>query len=176
MNRLRNRLILAFLAATIVPLIVTLFIMTSLLERSLSFAATDELDRLSRSLEAIGREYYQLARERLREDAASGDTPSRIFHQSERGSWPAPVSDFWDSGEPERFTTTGNRGDHIEYLVRTEEGVRSYIRSLGTLEMAQLTEQYRDWLNLDRPWIFSAVSLRRCLFLSLRCGWFSSAG
>ena len=54
MNRLRNRLILVFLAATIVPLIVTLFIMTSLLERSLSFATTDELDRLSKSLEEIG--------------------------------------------------------------------------------------------------------------------------
>ena len=33
--------------------------MTSLLERSLSYATIGELDRLSKSLEEIGREYYQ---------------------------------------------------------------------------------------------------------------------
>ena len=47
MNRLRNRLILAFLAATILPLAATVWITTSLLDRSLGYATTGELDRLS---------------------------------------------------------------------------------------------------------------------------------
>src|ERR1044071_1604567 len=103
MNRLRNRLILAFLAATIIPLIVTFFITTSLLERSLSFATTDELDRLSRSLEEIGREYYQQAREVLRKDAQTGTASHTTYLQRNRAGWPAPILEFWESGEPERF-------------------------------------------------------------------------
>ncbi len=72
MNRLRNRLILIFLAATLVPLGVTLWITTSLLERSLTYTSTRELDELSKSLEKTGREYYQQARENLRVAAVSG--------------------------------------------------------------------------------------------------------
>ena len=52
MNRLRNRLIAAFLAATVLPLAATIWITTSLLDRSLGYATTGELDRLSRTLEA----------------------------------------------------------------------------------------------------------------------------
>ena len=44
MNRLRNRLIAIFLAATLAPLAATLWITTSLLDRSLSYASTGELD------------------------------------------------------------------------------------------------------------------------------------
>ena len=47
MNQLRNRLVLIFLAATLIPLGVTLWITTSLLDRSLSYASTRELDELS---------------------------------------------------------------------------------------------------------------------------------
>ena len=56
MNRLRNRLILAFMAATVVPLAATLWITTSLLDRSLSYTTTRELDELSKSLEQTARE------------------------------------------------------------------------------------------------------------------------
>ena len=56
MNRLRNRLIAIFLAATLAPLAATLWITTSLLDRSLSYASTGELDRLSRSLQKTGHE------------------------------------------------------------------------------------------------------------------------
>ena len=57
MNRLRNRLILIFLAATLVPLGVTLWITTSLLEHSLTYTSTGELDEISKSLEKTGRVY-----------------------------------------------------------------------------------------------------------------------
>ena len=72
MNRLRNRLIGIFLAATLVPLAATLWITTSLLDRSLSYASTGELDRLSRSLQKTGKELYQRACDALKNDALSG--------------------------------------------------------------------------------------------------------
>ena len=72
MNRLRNRLIGIFLAATLVPLAATLWITTSLLDRSLSYASTGELDRLSRSLQKTGKELYQRACDALKNDALAG--------------------------------------------------------------------------------------------------------
>ena len=48
-NRLRNRLILVFLTATLIPLGATIWITTSLLDWSLNFSTTDELEKLSRT-------------------------------------------------------------------------------------------------------------------------------
>jgi len=72
MNRLRNRLILVFAVATIAPLLFTIWISLSLLNRSLSLASTRELDQVSQSLEKTGRELYQRARESLKDDANTG--------------------------------------------------------------------------------------------------------
>ena len=72
MHRLRNRLIAAFLAATILPLAATIWIATSLLDRSLGYATTGELDRLSRTLEGTVRQFYQREREALKQDATGG--------------------------------------------------------------------------------------------------------
>ncbi len=72
MNRLRTRLILAFLAATMLPLAATVWITTSLLDRSLGYATTGELDRLSRTLEATVRQFYQRERDALKQDALAG--------------------------------------------------------------------------------------------------------
>ena len=63
MTRLRTRLIVAFLAATLIPLAATVWITTSLLDRSLGYATTGDLDRLSRTLEATVRQFYQRERE-----------------------------------------------------------------------------------------------------------------
>ena len=71
---LRNRLIAAFLAATLLPLAATIWITTSLLDRSLGYATTGELDRLSRTLEATVRQFYQREREALKQDALAGRT------------------------------------------------------------------------------------------------------
>jgi len=49
MTRIRTRLIVVFLTATIIPLLVTVYIMTSLLERSLSVPPTEEIDQLPNS-------------------------------------------------------------------------------------------------------------------------------
>ena len=52
----------------------TLWVTTSLLERSLGYAASGqtELDEVSRSLEKTGREFYQRARASLKADAEAG--------------------------------------------------------------------------------------------------------
>ena len=59
MHSLRAKLIAAFMIATLVPLGATIWITTSLLERSLGYATTAEIDRLSRTLEGTVRQFYQ---------------------------------------------------------------------------------------------------------------------
>ena len=65
MNRLRNQLILIFLAATLAPLAATVWVTTSLLDLSLQFTSTDELKAISDSLETTGKEFYQRERANL---------------------------------------------------------------------------------------------------------------
>jgi len=110
-NRIRTRLILAFLLATVLPLIATVWIMTSLLERSLSFATTEQLDHLSKSLQETGRHYYQQARENLRVGAESGTLMPNTFAKTDEAGWPADIADFWQSGEPDRFVIAGSGGN-----------------------------------------------------------------
>ena len=69
---LRSRLIAAFLASTLLPLAATVWITTSLLDRSLRYATTGELDRLSRTLEVTAKQFYQRERDALKQDALAG--------------------------------------------------------------------------------------------------------
>lgn len=140
MNRLRNRVILVFLAATLGPLAATLWITVSLLQRSLSYATTAELDTVSRSLETTAREYYRQARERLRHDVAEG----RIQPVPIAAPWPEPVRDFWESGSTERFYLTGDRGNVLNYVVRSQSGPQVYALDLGPVGMTAISSQYRQ--------------------------------
>ena len=144
MNRLRNRLIAIFLAATLAPLAATLWITTSLLDRSLSYASTGELDRLSRSLQKTGHELYQRAREALRNDALSGRLQPLRYTAAERAGWPAPVKSFAESGDAERFLISGRDGDRIDYLARRAGDVWLWSTSLGDVGLDQLSREYRD--------------------------------
>jgi hypothetical protein len=47
---LRSRLIVAYLAATIVPFAATVWVTMALIDRSLGYATTQELDRVSNTL------------------------------------------------------------------------------------------------------------------------------
>jgi nitrogen fixation/metabolism regulation signal transduction histidine kinase len=147
-NRIRTRLIAVFLAATIVPLIVTGVLMSSLLEQSLSYTTTGELNRLSQSLEETGRDYYVQARETLRKEAKTGTLQPRSFGAAARDAWPPAVGEFWDSGEPERFVLSGEGGDRIEYMLRGPAGVQVFERSLGNVHMEDLRAQIRDTREL----------------------------
>src|SRR5262249_26659646 len=143
MHHLRNRLIIAFLAATVIPLAATLWIATALLDRSLAYTTTKELDELSKSLEQTGREFYQRARQDLKEDAAAGRRIAAQYTPSGKEKWPMAVEEFWESNEPERFVLAGESGDHVEYLVRQAAGVSVFSRDLGPIRMQQLTDEYR---------------------------------
>src|SRR5436309_14519757 len=110
MNRLRTKLIVVFLAATLAPLGVTVWVTTSLLESSLGFAGRSQaqLDELSRSLEQTGREFYQRARAALKSDAEAG----RLLPRRLRKTDPA-VREFSESGEQERFELAGSEGHRL---------------------------------------------------------------
>ena len=153
MNRLRTRLIAAFLAATVLPLAATIWITTSLLDRSLGYATTGELDRLSRTLEATVREFYQRERDALRQDALAGRAAPTSYAVSDTTNWPDAVRAFWDSGEVERFAVSGSSGDHVDYLRRRDgtgsaPGVTVHRRDLGDIRMDQLSAELRQTRQL----------------------------
>lgn len=143
MSSLRYRLIAAFLAATLVPLAVTLWITTSLLEQGLRYAPTQQLDAISLSLEKTAREYYQQARESLRAEASSGKASPERYHAARRDPWPGWVRDFEESGQPERFELAGDRGQTLEYLVRHGREIWVYSRSLG-VPLGRVRAEYAD--------------------------------
>ncbi len=144
MNRLRNRLIGIFLAATLAPLAATLWITTSLLDRSLSYASTGELDRLSRDLQKTGKELYRSACDRLKSDALAGHlAPTARYAAAARAQWPAAARSFFDSGEAETFVIEGQGGNRIGYLVRRDQDVWKWTAGLGGVGLDGLSAEYR---------------------------------
>ncbi len=133
MHRLRNKLVLVFLAATLVPLLATLWMTTSLLQMSLSYTPTQELDDLSKSLESTGQKFYQNEREDLRAAAEKGTLAPRYLTAAE-----AP--EFWESGEQEQFSLAGPKKDTLELMVREPNRVALYSEPLG-VEMGELTQR-----------------------------------
>jgi nitrogen fixation/metabolism regulation signal transduction histidine kinase len=118
--------------------------MTSLLERSLDYATTEQLDILSKSLQDTGRHYYQQARESLRAEVASGTISPTPYLNSRQPYWPTEVSDFWQSGDPDRFIISGPNGSRLDYFVRRPDGVHAYSRDLGEVRMGDLSQQFRE--------------------------------
>ncbi|MBL8239935.1 MAG: HAMP domain-containing protein [Bryobacterales bacterium] len=131
---LRTKLIVVFLAATLAPMAVMVWVTTHLFETSLSQTTTAELDEMSVSLRATGLEMYQMAREVLKADAQAG----RVWPKRYVASDPV-VAAFAESGEAEWF---GSRADTVQYFVRSDDGgVRVYERKLGGVNLDRLTEQ-----------------------------------
>jgi len=143
-NRLRNRLILIFLAATLAPLAATIWITTSLLEWSLDFSATGKLEDLSQSLERTAKALYQRECADLKRQAQDGSLAPRKFTAAGRASWPEPVRNFAESGQPDDFERAGHEGDRLDYLVRHGDDVWSYAASLGEVAMDRLTREIGD--------------------------------
>jgi nitrogen fixation/metabolism regulation signal transduction histidine kinase len=141
MNRLRNRLILVFILATLLPVCLTIWTTLSLLELSRGLAPLAELDGVSRSLETTGRELYTISKEGLRRDAEEGRIEPRKLT-------PAEAQAFWDSGAANQFELAGDRGDRLEYFVRHADAgdrrgdeVWMYSRPMH-VAMGDLTAQY----------------------------------
>ena len=159
MNRLRNRLILIFLAATLTPLAATVWLTTSLLEQSLSFSAIGQLGGLSNALEQTGLEFYQGQRKELKRRAEAKEMEPHRYLAGDRANWPDRVREFAASDDGERFVTAGQEGDRLDYLVRHGGDIWSYSASLGDIRMEQLTSQIRDARALVRD--FGERDLRR---------------
>jgi nitrogen fixation/metabolism regulation signal transduction histidine kinase len=138
-NRLRNRLILVFLAATLVPLAATVWLSTALLEQSVDLSANGQLDRISDSLERTGRQLYQREREGLAHRAQTGEIKPVRYAAAEQDTWPEPVKAFKASGQQDRFNVSGDGGNRLDYLIRRPDGdVWVYSTSLGDVQLDRL--------------------------------------
>jgi nitrogen fixation/metabolism regulation signal transduction histidine kinase len=143
-NRLRNRLILIFLAATLAPLAATVWITNSLLEQSLSYATTDQVDALARSLHRTGRELYQRACADLKRQALAGDAKPALYAAAARARWPEEVKSFAEGSDPEAFVHAGRDGDRVDYLVRHGRDVWQYSAGLGEVATERLQREISD--------------------------------
>jgi two-component system, NtrC family, nitrogen regulation sensor histidine kinase NtrY len=167
---LRNRLIAAFVASTLLPLGATVWITTTLLDRSLRYATTGELDRLSRTLESTAKQFYQRERDALKQDALAGRTRPTLYPAADASRWPESIRSFWESGESERFGVSGASGERVDYMRRVDgpggrAGVEIYSRDLGGVSMEQLATQVRETRRLVDA--IDARDLRRGFTLTL---------
>ena len=143
MNRLRNRLVLIFVVATLAPLCLMGWISVGLLHYSLSLSATPELDQVSQSLKSTGHELFRRASDSLKRDAISGRIPARQFPSGSHSQWPIAIQEFYSSGDLESFNLDGDQRDRLDYLVRQADGsVAMYSTSLHGIDMQQLSDQY----------------------------------
>jgi nitrogen fixation/metabolism regulation signal transduction histidine kinase len=144
MHSLRVRLIAAFFVATVLPLGATIWITMSLLDRSLGYATTEELDDLSKTLENTVRQFYQRERESLRQDAALSLTSPTTYAVADLAAWPEPVRAFWDSTESERFGLSGTGGDRLDFMRRADAGVVVFSRDLAGIHMQELSTKLQQ--------------------------------
>jgi two-component system, NtrC family, nitrogen regulation sensor histidine kinase NtrY len=140
-NRLRHRLIFVFLAATVPPLVLTLWLANALLERSVRFSTAQELDQLSHTLEDTARRLYRRERDLLRGELAAGAIRPETFSAAHQPLWPSEVREFYEQGERERFLLSGKGGDTLDYLLRSGNDVLRYSRPLGDLRMEEIQRE-----------------------------------
>ena len=137
--RLRHKLVLVFLAATLLPLAAILWMSSALMSQSLAFIATDDVAALAQSLEQVGREYYRQARQHLKDEALAGRLDPQRLGAASRSAWPQPLRQFWDSGDAERFILSEPDGDRLRYAVRRGEELWLYTTSLDGVRMGEIT-------------------------------------
>jgi two-component system, NtrC family, nitrogen regulation sensor histidine kinase NtrY len=147
-NRLRNRLILIFLIATLAPLVATVWFTTSLVEPRGLLRATGEVDALSKSLALAGREIYQRACDDLKRGAQAGEAQPLKYLPADRAAWPEPVRWFADSPDDELFRLAGTDGDQVDYFVRHGDEIWSYSVSLGGVALERLKREIAEGRDL----------------------------
>ena len=133
MNRLRNRLILIFLAATLVPLGATMWYTTSLLKLTSLQPAAGQVKILSDSLRLTSRELYRRDSADLKARAQKGDLPPQKFAAASRDSWPESVRSFSDGEDAERFDYNEQENSRMDYLVRHGSDVWVYSANLNDI-------------------------------------------
>ena len=141
MNRLRTRLMVVFLAATLVPVGAVLLVTSRLLEHSISLNTTHELDATARALAASGRALYQTACDALEGDIAAGRVrPTVTYTNLERA--PGEIRDFAEGEVSRRFALVGESRSMVQLLVRHRDGtVFEYTRPIAGPGMEALSQQ-----------------------------------
>ena len=171
MNRLRHRLIAAFLAATILPFAAATWIGTSLLDRSLGYATTGELDRLSRTLEATVRQFYQREREALKQDALAGRTTPTIARRGRHRPMARAGSRVLAQRRGRAVRPLRVRAAIISITCAApavkdrSSGVEAFSRDLGGIRMEQLSAELRQTRELVES--IEGRDLRRGFTLTL---------
>ena len=140
--KLRNRLVVFFVAATLVPTVAILWMSVALIEHGLGLIGTEQLDLLSKSLQGIARDYYRQSCEVLKKEAETGRLEPDRFSSNKFPS--SSMRQFWLSGEPERFELSHPHGDRLSYMIRHGSEVWVYSRNLNGVRMEELTRQYRE--------------------------------
>jgi two-component system, NtrC family, nitrogen regulation sensor histidine kinase NtrY len=143
-NRLRTRLVLLFLAATVLPLAAVLWMSSALMSSSLAFVSTGDVSALASSLEQVGREYYRQLRQQLRSDAASGRVDPERRSAASGSAWPAQFQQFWESADAERFVLSEPDGDRLHYLVKRDGELLVYTRAVDGVRLGAVTRQIAD--------------------------------
>ena len=132
MNRLRTRLILVFLLATLPPLGLTLWTGLSLLGYKLT-PILGQLSGLSSALVATGRELSQQSREALKRDVAERRvTPQHLT--------PEQAAAFWESDNLTNSIFRATAADQLDYYVRGDGEVLRYSRPMG-VKMDDMRQQ-----------------------------------
>ena len=143
MQTLRAKLIVVFIVATLAPLLVTVRISVLLIQRSLDYSSTHELDAISKSLEKTGKQVYQYAREDLKREAASGALPHATYRVPSQGNWPSEVRELWESADAEHFVLSGDGGANLDYLVRKGQEVWRFSGDFQGIRMDDLSASFR---------------------------------
>jgi two-component system, NtrC family, nitrogen regulation sensor histidine kinase NtrY len=149
-NRLRNRLILIFLAATLVPLAVTMWYTTSLLQLTGFRRTAAEVDTLSQSLIRTSQELYQRDAADLKARAQKGNLEPQKFLNAGRESWPDAVRDFAETEDAEQFAYN-QESSRMDYLAR--HGADVWMYSAELKDIAGLRDQIasaRELVDVSR--------------------------
>lgn len=173
MNRLENKLIFVFLTATVAPLLITLWISLSLLDRSFAISPTKELDETSEALRATGHELYQRSCELLKHDVESGRAAATRYAGASITQWPERWREFWQSGDASRFITADS-GDRIDYLVRHGDEAWVYSAPLKDVKLTSLRGLYAraravlnssEQRNLKRGFSYTLLTLAALIWI-----------
>jgi len=163
-RRLHYKLILVFLAATLIPTAAIVWMNALLLDHSLSYVATEDLETLSKSLEETARGYYRQSCDILKREAVAGRIEARRWNPGEFTEAQAALKQFWESGEPERFEHSEPDGDLLLYIVRQDKDILVYSRPLG-LKLAELEKQLQQ--TRSRLDVLQRYDLRKGFMLTL---------
>jgi hypothetical protein len=139
--RLRHKLLLVFLAATLLPLAAILWVSSALMQRSLGFVSSNDSIVLADALERVGRDYYRQACSELQARVAAGEAQAQRLSASDRTGWPVALQQFWDSTDNDRFILSEPDGDRLSYAVRHGPDVWLYSMDLNGVRLGEVTRQ-----------------------------------